>query len=169
MDTITTRGGFPGGSGDQATQDILRLLNDDLARLFEERKDVMLRIAIVRKTIIGLGVIFGESVLTTEVHPLLAHNKKRHLGFTKACREVLSSSDHALSAREVVERMCEACPELLTCHRDPLASVTAALNRMVDYGEARRIALPHNRSAWEWAGKRQERVESMGGPGSQNA
>jgi hypothetical protein len=35
-------------------------------------------------------------------------------------------------------------------HKDPLASVTTVLNRLVEYGEARAVVNEHGRRAWEW-------------------
>jgi hypothetical protein len=35
-------------------------------------------------------------------------------------------------------------------HKDPLASVTTVLNRLVEYGEARTVLRDNGRRAWEW-------------------
>jgi hypothetical protein len=35
-------------------------------------------------------------------------------------------------------------------HKDPLASVTTVLNRLVEYGEARTVVRENGRRAWEW-------------------
>jgi hypothetical protein len=35
-------------------------------------------------------------------------------------------------------------------HKDPLASVTTVLNRLVEYGEARAVVGVNGRRAWEW-------------------
>jgi hypothetical protein len=41
-------------------------------------------------------------------------------------------------------------PPLLLRHKDPLASVTTVLNRLVEYGEARAVVRENGRRAWEW-------------------
>jgi hypothetical protein len=41
-------------------------------------------------------------------------------------------------------------PILLARHKDPLASVTTVLNRLVDYGEARSLTNDRGRRVWEW-------------------
>jgi hypothetical protein len=41
-------------------------------------------------------------------------------------------------------------PPVLLRHKDPLASVTTVLNRLVEYGEARTIVKENGRRAWEW-------------------
>jgi hypothetical protein len=35
-------------------------------------------------------------------------------------------------------------------HKDPLASVTTVLNRLVEYGEARAVSRDNGRRAWQW-------------------
>jgi hypothetical protein len=35
-------------------------------------------------------------------------------------------------------------------HKDPLASVTTVLNRLVEYGEARSVVGQNGKRAWEW-------------------
>jgi hypothetical protein len=39
---------------------------------------------------------------------------------------------------------------VLARHKDPLASVTTVLNRLVDYGEARSLNNDRGRRVWEW-------------------
>ena len=39
---------------------------------------------------------------------------------------------------------------ILARHKDPLASVTTVLNRLVDYGEARSLSNDRGRRVWEW-------------------
>jgi len=38
---------------------------------------------------------------------------------------------------------------LLARHKDPMASVTTVLNRLVDYGEAQAV-VANGRRAWRW-------------------
>jgi hypothetical protein len=39
---------------------------------------------------------------------------------------------------------------VLLRHKDPLASVTTVLNRLVEYGEARTVVRENGRRAWQW-------------------
>jgi len=39
---------------------------------------------------------------------------------------------------------------MLERHKDPMASVTTVLNRLVAYGEARAVSLDNGRRAWVW-------------------
>jgi hypothetical protein len=59
-------------------------------------------------------------------------------------------SRHPLSAREVCEQIQQRIPPVLSRHKDPLASVTTVLNRLVEYGEARSMIRENGRRAWEW-------------------
>jgi len=53
--------------------------------------------------------------------------------------------DGATAARVFHEKM----PELLARHKDPMASVTTVLNRLVEYGEAEAV-MASGRRAWRW-------------------
>jgi hypothetical protein len=39
---------------------------------------------------------------------------------------------------------------MLARHKDPMASVTTVLNRLVAYGEAKAVSLENGRRAWRW-------------------
>src|SRR5208282_5269925 len=74
----------------------------------------------------------------------------RQPGFTKACRRVLMEVRRPLGAREVCVELERYAPAILARHKDPLASVTTVLNRLVDYGEARSLSNDRGRRVWEW-------------------
>ena len=74
----------------------------------------------------------------------------RQPGFTKACRMVLMEAARPLGAREVCEHIQQRIPPVLLRHKDPLASVTTVLNRLVEYGEARTVVRENGRRAWQW-------------------
>jgi hypothetical protein len=59
-------------------------------------------------------------------------------------------ANRALSARDVCDRIQEKVPPMLARHKDPMASVTTVLNRLVAYGEAKPVALDNGRRAWLW-------------------
>jgi hypothetical protein len=46
-------------------------------------------------------------------------------------------------------------PSILARHKDPLASVTTVLNRLVEYGEARSLSNDRGRRVWEWISESQ--------------
>ena len=139
------------GSGDPHVQEVVRAAHDELRQLMRQRADIMKRIGTVKQTIVGLANLFGDEVLTEELLELVDRKSGgRQPGFTKACRMVLMEADKPLGAREVCEQIQQRIPPVLLRHKDPLASVTTVLNRLVEYGEARTIVRENGRRAWQW-------------------
>jgi hypothetical protein len=139
------------GAADPHVQEVLKSAHEELRGLLKQRADIMKRIGTVKQTIVGLANMFGEDVLNEELLDLIDRKTSgRQPGFTKACRMVLMEAGRALGAREVCERIQEKVPPVLLRHKDPLASVTTVLNRLVEYGEARTLIKENGRRAWEW-------------------
>jgi hypothetical protein len=139
------------GSSDPHVQEVVRAAHEELRQLMRQRADVMKRIGTVKQTIVGLANLFGDAVLSEELLELVDRKSGgRQPGFTKACRMVLMESDAPLGAREVCEKIQQRIPPVLLRHKDPLASVTTVLNRLVEYGEARTVVRENGRRAWEW-------------------
>ena len=138
-----------GGNGH--VEEVVRQAHDELRQLLQQRAEVMRRIGTIKQTIAGLANLFGDGVLNDELLELVDRKSSgRQPGFTKACRMVLMDSNRALSARDVCDRIQEKSPTMLARHKDPLASVTTVLNRLVAYGEAQAVALNSGRRAWQW-------------------
>jgi hypothetical protein len=139
------------GSADTHVQEVVRAAHEELRQLMRQRADVMKRIGTVKQTIVGLANLFGDAVLSEELLELVDRKSGgRQPGFTKACRMVLMESESPLGAREVCEKIQQRIPPVLLRHKDPLASVTTVLNRLVEYGEARTVVRDNGRRAWEW-------------------
>jgi hypothetical protein len=139
------------GSGDPHVQEVVRAAHEELRQLMRQRADVMKRIGTVKQTIVGLANLFGDGVLSEELLELVDRKSGgRQPGFTKACRMVLMEADRPLGAREVCEQIQQRIPPVLLRHKDPLASVTTVLNRLVEYGEARTVVRENGRRAWQW-------------------
>jgi hypothetical protein len=138
-----------GGNGH--VEEVVRQAHEELRQLLQQRAEVMRRIGTIKQTIAGLANLFGDAVLSEELLELVDRKSSgRQPGFTKACRMVLMDANRALSARDVCDRIQEKAPPLLARHKDPMASVTTVLNRLVAYGEARAVALENGRRAWQW-------------------
>ena len=132
-------------------QEVVRQAHDELRQLLQQRADVMRRIGTVKQTIVGLANLFGDDVLSDELLELVDRKSGgRQPGFTKACRMILMEANRALSARDVCDRIQKRMPPMLERHKDPMASVTTVLNRLVAYGEAKPVALDNGRRAWQW-------------------
>src|SRR5215813_15499824 len=134
------------GSNDPHVQQVIRAAHDELRQLMRQRAEVMKRIGTVKQTIVGLANLFGDDVLNEELLELVDRKSSgRQPGFTKACRMVLMEAGRPLGAREVCEHIQEKIPPVLLRHKDPLASVTTVLNRLVDYGEAHTVVKENGR------------------------
>jgi hypothetical protein len=62
---------------------------------------------------------------------------------------ILMESGRAMNSRDFCEYFQEKMPALLARHKDPTASVTTVLNRLVEYGEAEAVMV-NGRRAWRW-------------------
>jgi len=63
---------------------------------------------------------------------------------------ILMEAGRAMSARDVCDQIGQKMPPMLARHKDPMASVTTVLNRLVEYGEAQAVLLSNGRRAWLW-------------------
>ncbi len=139
------------GGNDAHVQEVVRAAHEELRQLMRQRAEVMKRIGTVKQTIVGLANLFGDEVLNDELLELVDRKSGgRQPGFTKACRMVLMEAERPLGAREVCEQIQRKVPPILLRHKDPLASVTTVLNRLVEYGEARAVVRENGRRAWQW-------------------
>ncbi|HTR27026.1 MAG TPA: hypothetical protein VMI10_23845 [Terriglobales bacterium] len=130
---------------------VVKAAHDELRQLLQQRAEIMKRIGTVKQTITGLADLFGEDALGEELLDLIDRKPNgRQPGFTKACRRVLMEIRRPLGAREVCAELERQAPAILARHKDPLASVTTVLNRLVDYGEARSLSNDRGRRVWEW-------------------
>lgn len=148
-------------SGDPHVQEVVKAAHEELRQLMKQRAEIMKRIGTVKQTIVGLANLFGDEVLTEELLELVDRKSNgRQPGFTKACRMVLMESPCPLGAREVCEQIQQKIPPVLLRHKDPLASVTTVLNRLVDYGEAKSVVKDNGRRAWQWVADPSESLEA---------
>src|SRR5437868_12771772 len=132
-------------------QEVVKAAHDELRQLMRQRAEIMKRIGTVKQTIVGLANLFGDDVLNEELLELVDRKTGgRQPGFTKACRMVLMEAEKPLGAREVCDQIQQRMPPILIRHKDPLASVTTVLNRLVEYGEARTVLRENGRRAWQW-------------------
>ena len=159
METLRAiRSAMNPGSGH--VQEVVREAHEELRHLMQQRAEVMRRIGTVKQTIAGLANLFGDEVLNEELLELIDRKSSgRQSGFTKACRMILMDANRALSARDVCELIQKKMPPMLARHKDPMASVTTVLNRLVAYGEAKAVSLENGRRAWQWVADSQTELE----------
>lgn len=131
-------------------QEVVRQAHEELRQLLQQRSEIMKRIGTVKQTISGLANLFGDGVLNEELMELVDRKTSgRQPGFTKACRMILMESGRSMSSRDICDYFQDKMPALLARHKDPTASVTTVLNRLVEYGEAEAVML-NGRRAWRW-------------------
>jgi hypothetical protein len=131
-------------------QEVIRQAHEELRQLLQQRAEIMKRIGTVKQTISGLANLFGDAVLNDELLELVDRKSSgRQPGFTKACRMILMESGRAMNSRDICDYFQAKMPDLLARHKDPMASVTTVLNRLVEYGEAEAV-LANGRRAWRW-------------------
>src|SRR5579871_3533841 len=141
--------GMP-GSNDPHVMEVVRQAHEELRQLMRQRADVMKRIGTVKQTIAGLANLFGDAVLSEELLELVDRKTNgRQPGFTKACRMMLMEAGRPMSARDICDYFQQNMPSMLARHKDPMASVTTVLNRLVEYGEAQAV-VSNGRRAWRW-------------------
>jgi hypothetical protein len=131
-------------------QEVVRQAHGELRHLLQQRSEIMKRIGTVKQTISGLANLFGDGVLNEELLELIDRRSSgRQPGFTKACRMILMQAGRPMNARDICDYFQQKIPALLARHKDPMASVTTVLNRLVEYGEAQAV-FSNGRRAWRW-------------------
>ncbi len=164
MQPVKSNGNAESGpvSNEIPAQQVVKAAHEELLQLMRQRADVMKRIGTVKQTMAGLADLFGDQVLGDDLLELIDRKTNgRQPGFTKACRRVLMEVRRPLGAREVCVELDRCAPAILARHKDPLASVTTVLNRLVDYGEARSLSNDRGRRVWEWISESDASVESV--------
>ena len=137
--------------GGPHVQEVVKAAHEELRQLMGQRAEIMKRIGTLKQTISGLANLFGDDILGEELLELVDRKTVgRQPGFTKACRMVLMEAGRPLAVREVCEQIQQRLPAVLLRHKDPLASVTTVLNRLVEYGEAQSLVRENGRRAWQW-------------------
>jgi hypothetical protein len=138
-------------NGDSHVQEVVKTAHEELRQLMRQRADIMKRIGTLKQTIAGLANLFGDEILGEDLLELVDRKSGgRQPGFTKACRMALMEAGRPLAVREVCEQIQQRLPAVLLRHKDPLASVTTVLNRLVEYGEAQSVVRENGRRAWQW-------------------
>jgi hypothetical protein len=147
-------------NGNGHVEQVVRQAHEELRELLRQRAEVMRRIGTVKQTIAGLANLFGDEVLSEDLLELLDRKScGRQPGFTKACRMALMEAKRALTARDVCECIQQKAATMLARHKDPMASVTTVLNRLVAYGEATPVILENGRRAWKWVAEAEPETE----------
>lgn len=143
--------GEKGQGTDANVLEVLRAARVELETLLRRRAEITRQIGTVKQAIIGLANVFGGPALQDAVLELMDHRTtNRQSGFTRACRYVLTEANRPLNSSEMCDELRRKFPEVASRHKDPTASVTTVLNRLVAYGEAVPSKDSQGRRAWQW-------------------
>jgi hypothetical protein len=132
-------------------EQVLRDAQQELRQVLEKKAELTRRIGTIRQTILGLANLFCAELLKDELLEFVVpKSSSRRSGFTKACRMALMEGRRAMTSAEVCDWLRQKDPETLSRHKDPMASVTTVLNRLVAYREVQPVTLHNGRRAWLW-------------------
>jgi hypothetical protein len=132
---------------------VAEIAEKEMAALVRQQGLIVARIQEIKRTLTGLGVLFGDNILSESTRRLLNHGSptaKR--GLTSACRQVILHAKQPLRAAEICGRLTHLAPGILDNHKSPMASVATIMNRLCAYGEARSVLMPTGQKAWESTG-----------------
>jgi hypothetical protein len=133
-------------------REVAKMAEAELHRLNEALAAITKRTQTVRRTLAGMANMFGEQFFSDELLELMGRKGSgRQSGLTSACRQTLLEASEKLSAVDICDRLSKRHPGLLDRHKNPLASITTVMHRLVRYGEARE-AKRNSRRAWESVG-----------------
>lgn len=138
------------GGIDQHVRVVVQSAEKEIKELLRQKAELMKRIGTIKQTLAGLANMFGDSALSDELLTLLERKVTRQSGFTSACRMVLMDAEQPMGARQICEELQRRFPEILENHKEPMASVTTVLSRLVTYAEARSFINENGRKVWEW-------------------
>jgi hypothetical protein len=132
--------------------EVARIAHEELRRLLQDRATVTQRIEEIKRTLSGIATIFGEHVFKEDLIQFLGRRKSRDQpGLTAAWRKALLEANGPMLTSEVCDRLLKNKPSPLSHHKNPFASVSTVMNRLVKYGEVRKVT-KNSRVAWEPAG-----------------
>ena len=117
---------------DQNLQMVVEQVGDQLRQLTLQRQRIDHRIAILKRTIKSLALLYGDGLLLTPEEVAAGERKS---GITHACRLVLDRADTPLTAREVYAALQEDFPDIFRTLGSHRASLFTILNRLTKYGE----------------------------------
>lgn len=117
---------------DQNLQSAMEQVGGQLRQLLLQRQTIDRRIAILKHTIKGLTLFYGEALLGS---PTDVAAGERRSGITHACRLVLDQADAALTARELYAALQKDFPDLFRTLGNHRASLFTILNGLTKYGE----------------------------------
>jgi hypothetical protein len=138
--------------------DVVRRAEQELCQLIEERAEIRKRIGTVKRTIVGLAMLFGKDIVDAVLLDFVDHKKgPRHPGISSACRRILMDATRPMSVRDVCDEIQRTVPDFLARNKNPMATISVILGRLKDYGEATASLGDRGQRVWLWATERDSR------------
>jgi len=138
-------------AAEKHVQQVLESAQKQLHDLHKQRNEVTRRIVTVKRMLISLAEMFGESEFCDELLQNVGLKRAgKQRGLTSTCRKILMESSIPISTRKLQEEVGKIDPDLLTAHKDPQASLITILNRLVRYGEIEPLLGENGRREWKW-------------------
>ena len=148
--TGNTTNGVAGFGPDPRVPEMMRmatLIQSQLKQLLQQRSAIVKRIAMIRRAIEGLNVIFADAQRESTSFDALPPRSLTSSNLTEACRSVLKNSPTPLTAIEMTSLLrSEHGIDKKYLER----SVASICRRLVAYGEANVKATDSGRQAWTW-------------------
>jgi hypothetical protein len=135
----------------KAAQLVIAQLGDELLTLIANQTATLKRIAIVKRTLVGLTKMYSPDLLSNNIQVLLSLQvaNRHRFGLTEACRQLLySKTGTAFTIGQITIWIREEYPELLVDNDSLGNSVRTILGRMVRCGLAARSMTKGGRIAW---------------------
>jgi hypothetical protein len=147
------------------TDKLVGRIQQELHSLRLERSEILKRIRVIRRTLVGLADIFGSEAVNGELQDSLVKLARRYPsqcrpGLTETCRRILMELAQPLTTRQLCERIKEENPIVWARHKNPTASVLVVLKRLVSYGEVNGVREKDGRT-WLWIGARRHEEVSV--------
>jgi hypothetical protein len=124
-------------------------IRNELASLLKQLRDVEQQIRIVKDTLHGLSIVFGDDVVSAELLDVIRGKRRtNNRGLTDACKSVLLRVGKPCSVSTVCKLVTEINPTLLMHHRNPRASAMSALRNLARRSVVIR-RMENGKSVWE--------------------
>lgn len=139
------------------TEHVIGRIQQELVVLLREREAIVNRIAVIKRTLVGLSAIFGPDKVNGVLGDLLSaqsaqrHTRRSHPGLTDTCRRILRGLSQQITVRQLCDRIEQEEPSLSERHQFLTNSVTVVLKRLVSYGEVLETANEKDGRTWLWA------------------
>ena len=155
--------------GSEDVERVIGGIRRELQSLLVERAALLKRIGIIKRTIAGLGDVFGAYLNQEQSPGLLVDSggrsqKSSEPGLTDMCRQVLMQSLEPITTRQLCDRIQQATPAVLARQKQPTTSLTVVLRRLVSYGEVEDRMNEKGVRTWLWIGPRKSSEDPKNPP-----